>query len=128
MSKRRIYIAGPMKGYKDHNYENFERISLMFFEDPVLFDRWETVNPVEIGESFGTVVDLDGNPELLKRLMEFELAAVKSCDAIFLLHGWEKSQGARAELRVALENDSEVITEDDADFYHHLRQTDPERP
>ena len=116
MSKRRIYIAGPMKGYKDHNYENFERISLMFFEDPVLYECWETVNPVEIGESFGTVVDLDGNPELLKRLMEFELAAVRSCDAIFLLHGWEKSQGAREELRVALDCKLEIHTEDSGDL------------
>ena len=43
--------------------------------------------------------------------MELEFAVVKSCDAIYLLHGWEKYAGARAELRVALDHNLEIILE-----------------
>ena len=116
MIKRRIYIAGPMRGHKDLNYDEFTRVALEFLNDPKLYDEWVAVNPVEIGEDFGSAVEIEQSPKLLERLMEFELAAVKSCDAIFLLHGWEKSKGARAELRVALDNDLEIYTQDKGDL------------
>lgn len=112
MTKKRIYIAGPMRGYKDLNYDEFMRVGLEFLHNPNLRDIWVPVNPIEIGDDFGDAAELENSPELLKRLMEFELAAVKSCDAIFLLRGWEKSQGARAELRVALDNNLEIYTQD----------------
>ena len=44
--------------------------------------------------------------------MDLELAAVKSCDAILLLCGWEKSEGARGELAVALANNLEIYTQE----------------
>lgn len=112
MTKKRIYIAGPMRGYKDLNYDEFMRVGLEFLHNPNLRDIWVPVNPIEIGMDFGDAAELENSPELLKRLMEFELAAVKSCDAILLLRGWERSEGARAELRVALDNKLEIYTEE----------------
>ena len=116
MKKKRIYIAGPMRGRKGLNYDEFTRVAFEFLNNPKLYDTWIAVNPVEIGEDFGSADEIDNDPKLLERLMEFELAAVKSCDAIFLLSGWEKSAGARGELRVALDNDLEIYTQDKGDL------------
>lgn len=38
-------------------------------------------------------------------------AAVRSCDAIYLLKGWESSKGSKKELAEALANGLEVILE-----------------
>lgn len=111
MIKPRIYIAGPMSGYEGFNEDAFIRA-----DDFLVELGFEVVNPFEIGEGFGLPSEIQESPEILKRLMDFELAAVKSCDAIFLLHGWEKSQGARAELRVALDCNLEIHTEDSGDL------------
>lgn len=111
MIKPRIYIAGPMKGYEEFNVDAFIRA-----DDFLVELGFEVVNPHEIGEGFGLPSEIQESPEILKRLMDFELAAVRSCDAIFLLHGWEKSQGAREELRVALDCKLEIHTEDSGDL------------
>ena len=111
--KKRIYIAGPMRGYEYFNYPAFNRAADAIRNDPELCDIWHVCNPAEIGNDFTpTPDDLAKAPDLLERLMEFELAVVKSCDAIYLLRGWEKSEGARAELRVALDNKLEIYTEE----------------
>ena len=112
MVKKRIYIAGPMRGYPDYNYLEFVRVADAFFKEPELCERWEVVSPVKIGNGFGSAEEINESPELLGRLMELELAVVKSCDAIFLMTGWEKSAGARAELRVALDADLEIYTQE----------------
>jgi len=111
MIKPRIYIAGPMRGYEEFNEDAFIRA-----DDFLVKLGFEVVNPFEIGEGFGLPWEIQESPEILKRLMDFELAAVRSCDAIFLLHGWEKSQGAREELRVALDCKLEIHTEDSGDL------------
>lgn len=112
MARKRIYIAGPMRGLPDLNYSAFIHAMECIIGDPGLRKVWEVVNPVEIGEDFGSVEELNESPDLLKRLMEFELAAVRSCDAILLLHGWEGSEGARDELRAALDAKLEIYTQD----------------
>jgi len=111
--KKRIYIAGPMRGYEYFNYPAFYFAADAIRNDPELRDTWHVCNPAEIGNYFApTSNDIAQSLELLKRLMEFELAVVKSCDAILLLRGWEKSEGARAEPRVALDNNLEIYTEE----------------
>lgn len=113
MQKKRLYIAGPMHGYDEFNYSAFYFAADTIRNTPELGDVWQVCNPAEISNDFApTPDDLAKAPDLLKRLMEFELAVVKSCDAILLLRGWEKSEGARAELRVALDNNLEIYTQE----------------
>lgn len=104
--RKRIYIAGPMRGYDELNMPAFKRADFK-----LCHLDWNVENPVFIGDGFGTPAEIEANPDLLRRLMELELAVVKSCDAIYLLRGWEKSTGARAELRVALDHNLEIILE-----------------
>ena len=43
--------------------------------------------------------------------MDADLAAVRSCDAIYLLKGWENSRGAKKEFAEAVKHDLMVLLE-----------------
>ena len=43
--------------------------------------------------------------------MDADLAAVRSCDAIYLLKGWESSRGAKKELAEAMAHGLKVMQE-----------------
>lgn len=117
VQKKRLYIAGPMRGYDALNYPAFYLAADTIRSTPELDTIWHVCNPAEIGNDFAPLKEhFDQSPDLLKRLMEFELAVVKSCDAILLLRGWEKSEGARAELRVAIDNGLEIYTQESGEI------------
>jgi hypothetical protein len=94
---KRIYIAGPMCGVKDFNRaaftEHAARLRAL---------GWAVENPVEIGGRFGTLEEIDADTILLRRLVAFEIETLKTCDALFLLAGWEFSAGTRAEIAAAI--------------------------
>ena len=48
---------------------------------------------------------------LARAVMDADLAAVRSCDAIYLLRGWENSRGAKKELAEALAHGLQVMQE-----------------
>lgn len=93
----RIYIAGPIRGTDDY---------MMRFRcaEENLQDRgYEVINPAAVCARL---------PELThNEYMSICLPMVALCDAIYLLKGWIKSEGANAELRRALQNQIEVIEE-----------------
>lgn len=99
---RRIYVAGPMRGRPDQNRRAF------LDAEEFLFARgYSVVNPVKVGADFarmnGAPVErLDEDPSLLRRCMEHELRLVGRCHEIYLLRGWETSEGARRECAAAL--------------------------
>lgn len=102
--KKRIYIAGPMSGKPQYNYPAFMRA-----ETQLKAMGYEVVNPATMGDAYCTPDELSADQKLLKRLMLDELRECANCDAIYLLRGWEKSVGARAELALALHLDLEII-------------------
>ena len=51
---------------------------------------------------------------LAQSIMDADLAAVRSCDAIYLLRGWENSRGAKKELAEAIARRLQVMLEDGA--------------
>ena len=95
------------------------------------------INPHHISEPFGTaeemeasfaeyyrMLELDANfldhtpatqtierTRIARAVMDANLAAVRSCDAIYLLRGWEKSRGAKKELAEALAHDLTIRQE-----------------
>lgn len=126
----RIYISGKMTGCPDLNRPAFDaaekrlseqghfvinphRISELFGTISKLFGTSE-----EIAESFAEyyrMLDLDANffnhtpaTQILEHtriacaVMDADLAAVRCCDAIYLLRGWESSRGAKKELAEAI--------------------------
>lgn len=105
--KRKIYIAGPMRGLPHYNYPAFMRA-----EARLSAMGYEVVNPATMGDAYGTPEELAADPKLLKRLMTDELRECAACDAIYLLRVWEKSVGAMAELAVALRMGLEIIVQE----------------
>lgn len=101
----KIYIAGPMTGYADHNFSAFAEAT---YE---LRDRgYEVVSPHEISIR---VAKLDAavltreeiTVELAKHpwhgYLRADLIALLGCDLVALLPGWEKSKGANLEVSTA---------------------------
>ena len=98
MNRKTIYIAGQIRN--DKNYRARFEAAHEWLEAM----GWQVVNPIYLTEIFGTPSEVQSNPRLLRAVMDAELAAIPHLDAIYLLRGWERSEGARAELAVALEH------------------------
>jgi hypothetical protein len=106
--KRVLYIAGPMRGVAWFNYPMFDRVA------QELRDAGnEVISPADEDRNQDGF-DPFANPEyriadacVFPHEMNFGktvrrcLEAVLRCDEIVLLPGWEKSQGALAELAIA---------------------------
>ena len=104
MRKPRIYIAGPMRGLADLNYPTFNHAARK-----LRGMGWHVENPAEIGEGLGTPEKINSDPALLAAVMAADIHALETCDAIFLLPGWQDSIGARKELRVVLDNNKPIF-------------------
>ena len=128
----RVYCSGPMTGKPDLNRPAFDAA-----EKRLTAQGHFVINPVNISVTFGEeeelaasfaeyyrMLDLDANffnhtpaTQILERtriaraVMDADLAAVRSCDAIYLLRGWETSRGAKKELAEALAHGLTVMQE-----------------
>lgn len=99
--KTKLYIAGPMTGYKRYNFDAFYRAE----EILVRYAGYEAYNPARVDmEDHGFDPDTSDapTPEELKLIMKRDCEALLECDGIYMLEGWEKSLGARAEHALAL--------------------------
>lgn len=124
----RVYCSGPMTNIPDLNRPAFDAA-----EKRLAAQGHFVINPHRISELFGTAEELersframynlprkDGNIQmeymdhestLARSVMDADLAAVRSCDAIYLLRGWETSRGAKKELAEALAHGLRVMQE-----------------
>ena len=93
----RIYIAGPMRGYKNNNHEEFDKA-----EEQLLSKKfWYPVNPARIDRQAG-VDPADNMSKLeLKKALKRDVDLLFDCDGIYMLRGWEHSEGARMEHALA---------------------------
>lgn len=88
MGKKRIYIAGPMTGHRDHNFPSFHAAAEFFREA-----GWEVANPAD---------NFDGRTDLPRELyLRADVVMLAQSDAIALLPGWELSSGATLEAVLA---------------------------
>ena len=127
----RVYCSGPMTGKPDLNRPAFDAA-----EKRLTAQGHFVINPHRISELFGTaeagasfaeyyrMLDLDANfldhmpatqtlerTRIARAVMDADLAAVRSCDAIYLLRGWESSRGAKKELAEAIAHGLTVMQE-----------------
>jgi hypothetical protein len=99
MSSLTVYIAGPMRGYPNHNFDAFYSAEKKWQKNPMI----EKIhNPARMDEDEGfdpsTAVD---SKEHLRSCMKRDLNAILDCNAMVMLHGWEHSEGARVEHSLA---------------------------
>ena len=88
--KRRIYLSGPMTGYTHHNFPAFHTAA-----ERLRLADWDVVNPAE---------NFNGRTDLPRETyLRADFAALIRCNAIAMLPGWEKSDGAKREYLLAFE-------------------------
>ena len=101
MTKKVVYLAGPMRGYPDYNFPAFDRAERILRNrgyHPVspaamdrLFEGWGAAPPEGIAFT----------PQDCKRFILRDLVALMDCDAICCLPGWQDSKGAKLEVALA---------------------------
>lgn len=101
----RVYLSGPITNWPTHR-SDFARA-----EEVVRSLGHEPVNPLNIpacrtqtcnGERPADAEQRAGFAHSWECYMKTDVAALVTCDYIYLLSGWERSRGARRELSVAM--------------------------
>lgn len=82
-----IYIAGPMTGLPDWNFEAFNDAA-----EELISQGLKVINPAANND---TTLPYE-------TYMRKAIEALLTCDTILMLSGWEKSNGARMEHMIAV--------------------------
>lgn len=91
------YIAGPMRGIPEFNYLAFKAATR-----ELSGHGFRVHSPHEKDLERGIEPDPEGYTKTpLKEFMQYDLPLVCQSDVVFTLNGWEKSKGARLEMRTA---------------------------
>lgn len=102
--KKLVYIAGPITGYDlRERSEAFVEVS-----SNLLVKGYATVNPME---TFSSVVFPENYTK--EQIMKVDLAMLNACDAIYLMKGWQTSQGCVAEYTAAVATGKEILYQED---------------
>jgi len=120
---KKIYIAGPMTGYEYFNFPAFDAAEKKFFDkgydvfSPAEHDRMLLKKPInwmpEECNSRGPWKEwaLPDAPSL-RDMLGADLAWIaKEATSIYMLKGWERSNGAKAEHALAVALGLEIIYE-----------------
>ena len=125
----RVYVSGPMTGISDHNRAAFDAAAKRLREQGHFVINPHSLTPLfgtadEIAESFKALYFIEKQGPgfrphitivnaacLARAVMDADLAAVRSCNAIYLLKGWQSSRGAKKELAEALAHGLQVMQE-----------------
>ena len=104
MERKRVYISGQISGKEDYmiHFSNAKRYLL----STGVFTG--VVNPAEVGY----VLPMDFVHE---EYMTVSLAILSMCDAIYMLDGWQNSEGAKEEYAMAKAKGIDIIYENDTD-------------
>ena len=106
----RCYVAGPMTGLKNFNFESFDRA-----RDILEKRGWEVISPADIDRAEGYVTEDEwGNVTQTerfnrKKVLRQDFAELLECEAVFMLPGWEHSEGARLERDLAINSGISVF-------------------
>ena len=112
--KLRIYIAGAMSGHPNLNWDAFDRK-----EKQLEADGWDVVNPAAMDRDAGidpTDLGMYDYEEAASR----DIDALRSCDAIYMMAGFQFSKGACWERALARDMGLQR--------YYEIPREDHERP
>jgi hypothetical protein len=102
--KRRCYVAGPMRGYLNYNFDAFDAA-----RDKLIKLGVTPISPADIdrAEGFDGQSEFDeSTPKALRAVCRRDLEVIlglkkENGDFLVVLPGWEQSTGAMAEMAVA---------------------------
>jgi hypothetical protein len=92
---KRVYISGPMTGYVDFNKPRFNQEA-----DRLRSLGYDVVNPAEL------------NPDPTtpwQQCLRKDIAELVTCDALVMIEGWERSNGAHLEIHIAHRVGMEIV-------------------
>jgi len=93
--KKKIYISGPMTGIADFNYPAFNKKAKALKKV-----GYKVCNPAKIKHKDKNNWTMCLKESIIKML---------TCDTVFLLDGWEKSDGATIEKELAEKVNMELV-------------------
>jgi len=105
MRKLSWYVAGPMTGYENNNHEAFDKAA-----EGLRSYGHKVTTPVEISRDNGWHERTN-----IEDFARADIEIVLSVDALFMLEGWEKSFGAKAEHAVAVWTGKKIYYESSID-------------
>lgn len=102
----KVYISGPMTGQPLLGFPAFDaardELAARGFVpvSPADLDRAAGFDPAKLPANHDWT-DIDSIGFSLSDAMDRDIAALRKCDAIYMLRGWQNSKGAKAELALA---------------------------
>ena len=131
--KTTVYIAGPMRGKPFFNFPAFDQAKEVMEAkgfsviSPADLDRQIGFDPELLGSDYDWN-DLNKCKFSLMDAIDRAVAALKKCQAIYMLKGWESSKGAKAEKALAEWMGLSVLYQDEEDVLEEaLRITKGDR-
>lgn len=101
---KRIYVAGPMTGIQDFNFPAFHAAA-----DRLRAMGYHVENPADHGV-------IDGHE--WADYMRMDIGQLVTCEAIFMLPGWEQSKGATLEHHIATAIGMEFVHYEDSEVLY----------
>ena len=105
MNRRTVYIAGPMRGLKNQNFEEFYKAEAML-------NLWgyDVVNPARLDMeckeahwNWPSKSVMTDNSFTIEQALDRDFKAIlNNCEAVFVLPNWVNSQGSLRETWLAL--------------------------
>jgi len=131
--KKTIYVAGPMLGKQFFNFPEFDKGRSHLEElgytviSPADLDREAGFDPSSLAHNHDWS-DIDSIGFSLSDAIDRDLAAIRKCDGIYMLRGWQSSKGAVAERALAEWMQLEIIYQEEEDILEEaLRITKGDR-
>ena len=98
MTRLKIYIAGPMRGYERNNHDAFDRAEKLLLKKKI----WNPINPAKIDREEGVDPEDNMTKLELRQALKRDVNLIFDCDCMYMLTGWGRSEGARMEHALAL--------------------------
>lgn len=99
----RIYISGPITGHDDY-MKTFQAA-----EDRLREEGHEVLNPAR---SINDLMQSIGWEPSYNAILAMDLCMMRDCDAIYMLKGYESSNGTRTERAMAVKYGLELMYEE----------------
>ena len=101
-----VYIAGPMTGKPNYNFQAFNEAESYLSNTYAC----RVCNPASFG---ALILRHVGRTETVYELaIDITMQALKLCTKMYLLNGWEESNGAIREVDYAIKNNMQIIKQD----------------
>lgn len=84
----RIYVSGPMTGYKDKNFPAFMKASIA-----LRAKGHRVINPAEL--------DIGEPEKTWEKCLQRDIRELMKCNSVATLRGWKQSRGAKLEVYIA---------------------------